>query len=81
MTSLLSKVFEQPSKLSPKEQDRLAARPVEEMADEQRGQWAFAKSRDMLARLADELLAERQAGKTEVLDPDDLFATYRQESK
>jgi hypothetical protein len=33
---------------------------------------SFARSQDFLARLADEALAERRAGRTEILDPDTL---------
>ncbi len=33
---------------------------------------SFARSQDFLARLADEALAERRDGRTELLDPDTL---------
>jgi hypothetical protein len=43
---------------------------LEDEADERRWDELFAKSPDVLARLADEARAEWQAGRTRELDPD-----------
>jgi hypothetical protein len=72
MTELLEKAFEEASKLPQPEQDALAAWLLEEIAADRRWDEAFAGSADALARLADEALAERRAGRTQALDPDVL---------
>jgi hypothetical protein len=43
-----------------------------ERADERRWSEAFARSAGALAALADEALAEHHAGRTKLLDPDQL---------
>ncbi|MBE7553746.1 MAG: hypothetical protein HS126_21985 [Anaerolineales bacterium] len=45
---------------------------LEEADAERRWDELFAKSPDMLVRLADEARAERRAGRTRDLDPDSL---------
>lgn len=45
---------------------------LEEADAERRWDELFAKSPDVLVRLADEARAERQAGRTRELDPDSL---------
>jgi hypothetical protein len=72
MTKLLEKAFAEASKLPEQEQDALAAVILEELASERRWDQAFADSADLLARLADQALAEHRAGKTHVLDPERL---------
>jgi len=72
MTKLLEKAFVEASKLSEQEQDTFAAWILEELASERRWEKAFADSTDVLARLADEALAEHHAGQTQVLNPDTL---------
>ncbi len=72
MTQLLEKAFAEAAKLSPEEQDTFARWMLEELADEERWQQSFEQSADLLARMADEALAEYRAGKTEPLDPDTL---------
>ena len=72
MTELLTKAFSEASKLSEQEQDALAQWILEELAQDQRWDQSFDRSRDQLARLADEALAEHRAGRTTVLDPDTL---------
>ncbi len=72
MTELLEKAFAEARKLTRREQDALAALILEELASEERWQKAFAASPDLLARLADEALAEHRAGQTQELDPDKL---------
>jgi hypothetical protein len=72
MTKLLEEAFAEASKLPDQEQDALAAVILEELASERRWDQAFADSADLLARLADQALAEHRAGKTHVLDPERL---------
>ena len=49
---------------------RGAAVILEELASERRWDQAFADFADLLAQLADQALAEHQAGKTQRLDPE-----------
>jgi hypothetical protein len=72
MTKLLEEAFAEAAKLSMQEQDALAAVILEELASERRWDQAFADSADLLAQLADQALAEHRAGKTHVLDPEQL---------
>jgi hypothetical protein len=72
MTKLLEEAFAEASKLPEQEQDALAAVILEELASERRWDQAFADSADLLAQLADQALAEHRAGKTQVLDPEQL---------
>jgi hypothetical protein len=52
--------------------ETLEASLAEELADDQRWDEAFAKSQDVLERLADEALADYRKGRTRILDPDQL---------
>ncbi len=72
MTKLLEKAFKEVARLPEEEQDTFASWILEEIASEQRWEKAFAKSENVLAKLADEALAEHQEGKTSALDPDSL---------
>ena len=72
MTKLLEEAFAEASKLPEQDQDALAAVILEELASERRWDQAFADSADLLAKLADQALAEHQAGKTQMLDPERL---------
>jgi hypothetical protein len=72
MTKMLQKVIDEVSQLPPDEQDTFAAWMLEELRSEQRWNELFARSQDMLAKMADEALAEHNAGKTLPLDPDTL---------
>jgi hypothetical protein len=67
MTKLLEKAIREASKLSPAEQDALAAIVLEELASEERWARSFASTQDGLATLAKEALAEYAAGKTKPL--------------
>jgi hypothetical protein len=67
MTKLLEKAFTEASKLPQQEQDMLARHVLAEIASECRWSEAFANSQDQLGRLADEALAEFEAGKTKPL--------------
>lgn len=71
MTKLLERAFVEVSKLPQQEQDTVATW-ILELASEQRWDELFAKSPQVLERLADEALAEFRAGRTQVLDPDKL---------
>jgi len=72
MTELLEQVIAEVKKLSDTGQDAIAALILEELEDEARWERSFEKSQDVLAKLAEEALAEDRAGKTQALDPDTL---------
>ncbi len=72
MTELLKKAFEKASQLPVDEQDRFGAWMLVELDSEERWNDLFARSQDMLAKMADEALAEHRAGKTAPLNPDNL---------
>jgi len=67
MTDLLEKALSQVSKLPPAEQDAVAAILLEELASEERWAALFAKSEDVLEKLAEEALVEHRAGLTKPL--------------
>ena len=67
MTQLLEKALGEVAKLPESEQDAVAAILLEELASEQRWSESFAKSQDLLAKLAEEALAEHAAGRTKPL--------------
>lgn len=72
MTKTLQKVIDEVAQLPPDEQETFAAWMLDELRSEQRWNELFARSQDMLAKMADEALAEHHAGKTLPLDPDAL---------
>ena len=72
MTKILQEAFDQASKLSEVEQDALGRILLEELASERRWENLFAGSHDLLEELADQALAEHDAGRTEKLDPEKL---------
>ena len=67
MTELLDRVVEKARRLPDPEQDAIAALILEELEDEVRWGKAFACSRDALAKLSQEAMAEVRAGKTRKL--------------
>ena len=67
MTQLLKKAFSEVEKLSESDQDAVAALVLEELESERRWTATFAKSHDLLAKLAEEALAEHAAGHTKPL--------------
>ena len=67
MTDLLAKALTEVKKLPPSEQDALAAILLQELATEQRWTESFAKSQDVLEKLAQEAQAEHRAGLTKPL--------------
>jgi hypothetical protein len=72
MTQLLEKAFAEAAKLSDEEQDAVAAFLLEELESDRRWDEAFANSHDKLAQLADRAVAEHRAGKTRLLNVDEL---------
>ncbi|MGD1102601.1 MAG: hypothetical protein ABSA59_11090 [Terriglobia bacterium] len=62
MTKLLEKAFTEASKLPQPEQDSLARQLLADLASERRWSEAFANSQDQLGKLANEALAEFDAG-------------------
>ncbi len=50
----------------------IAALILEELSDDNRWDESFARSPDLLAKLAAEAMAEHHAGKTQELDPETL---------
>ena len=67
MTKLLDKALSEVAKLPASEQDAVAALVLEELASERRWSLSFAKSQDLLAKLAEEALAEYASGQTKPL--------------
>jgi hypothetical protein len=72
MTELLKKAFEEASKLPPKEQDAFAALLLAELESDRAWDESFAKSSHELAILAREAREDLKAGRTEILNPDEL---------
>jgi hypothetical protein len=72
MTNLLKEAFDKASELPPEEQDTFARFLLAELQSEAWWSDAFARSQDVLADLADEARQEFRAGKTDILDPDNL---------
>ena len=72
MTQLLEKAFAEAAKLSDDEQNSFAALMLEELDSERRWDTAFAHSQKQLAQLAAEALSEHQAGRTTLLNADEL---------
>jgi len=72
MTKLLQEAFDQASKLPEADQDALGRILLEELASERRWEDLFAGSQDLFEELADQALAEHDAGRTEKLDPEKL---------
>lgn len=67
MTKLLDKALGEVAKLPASEQDAVAALVLEELASEKRWSLSFAKSQDLLAKLAEEAMAEYASGQTKPL--------------
>ena len=69
MTKLVKKALERASALPDDEQDAIASIILEEIEDEARWRATFAKSREALARLADQARAEIARGNVLPFDP------------
>lgn len=67
MTQLLEKALSEVAKLPASEQDAVAALVIEELASEKRWSSSFANSQDLLAKLAEEAVAEYASGQTKPL--------------
>jgi hypothetical protein len=67
MTKLLEKALQEVEKLPASEQDAVAAILLEELASEKRWADSFDKSQGQLAKLAEQALAEYNAGRTKPL--------------
>jgi len=67
MTKLLDKALSEVAKLPASEQDAVAALVLEELSSEKRWSLSFAKSQDLLAKLAEEALQEYASGQTKPL--------------
>ncbi len=72
MVTLLEKVIAEASKLPDEEQNAFAAWALAELESERRWDDLFARSQDLLSRLADEAHEDYLAGRTEPLDPETL---------
>ncbi len=72
MTQLLQRALMEITQLPEVEQDQIAQMVLDELLSERRWQKAFSKSQDQLAVLADEALAEFEAGQTEMMDVEKL---------
>jgi hypothetical protein len=72
MTTLLEQVFAEAAKLPAQEQEALAAWLIEELKSDRHWSQLLESSSDILEQLADEALAEFRAGRTQVLDPEQL---------
>ena len=68
MTKLLEKAVEEISKLPDKEQNEIAQLIFDELNDENLWDENFAKSQDVLSKLADEAANEYDGNKTKDLD-------------
>ena len=72
MGKLLEKVITETAKLPNEEQEAFAAFMLVELESERRWDALFAKSQDLLARMAQEAREEYRSGLTEPLDPEKL---------
>jgi uridine phosphorylase len=72
MTELLEKAIARLKTLPTDKQDAIASLILEELEDDQIWDESFARSPDLLAKLAAEAMAEYRAGKTHELDPETL---------
>lgn len=72
MTSLLQQVFSAAAQLTEQEQNLLAARWLAELSTEEAFDEKVASSAGKLVVLANQALAEHQAGQTEELIPERL---------
>ena len=72
MSKLLEKAIAEASKLPESEQEAFGAWMLAELESERRWDNLFARSQDLLSRMADEAHREYRGGLTEPLDPDKL---------
>lgn len=72
MTELLEQAIAKLKTLPVDRQNAIATLILEEIAEERQWDESFARSPDLLAKLAAEAMAEYRAGKTQELDPETL---------
>jgi hypothetical protein len=72
MTQLLEQALDAVRKLPPVEQDTIASLILQELADEDRWNSAFARSQPQLERLADKVRSDIAAGKVHDIGIDEL---------
>ena len=72
MGRLLEKAIAEAAKLPEPEQEAIGALILSELESERRWDDLFAKSQDLLAKLAEEARQEYRGGLTEPLDPEKL---------
>ena len=72
MTQALDTAIAKLATLPPDEQDRVARWLLDELRDEERWARQFRTSQDALSKLAAEARADRAAGRTTELDPENL---------
>lgn len=72
MTELLQQAIDKAKQLTPEQQDAVGAWLLWELESERRWDELFARSPELLEKLAAEAIAEDDAGLTEPLDPDAL---------
>lgn len=72
MTHLLQHAIAELQKLSDSEQDAMAAVILEEIADEEQWQTAFANSQDELSRIAEKVREDVRQGRVRDLGIDEL---------
>ncbi|NCR75119.1 MAG: hypothetical protein GPI92_05780 [Microcystis aeruginosa K13-06] len=72
MTERLEQAIAQLKTLSTAQQDAIATLILAELEEEQRWDDSFARSPNLLAKLAAEAMAEHRSGKTQELDPETL---------
>jgi hypothetical protein len=72
MTDLLQQAIAEIEKLPADRQNAIATIIMEELEDDRRWDESFARSPDLLAKLASEAMVEYRAGKTQELNPEAL---------
>jgi hypothetical protein len=72
MTERLEQAIAQLKTLSTAQQDAIATIILAELEEEQRWDNSFARSPNLLAKLAAEAMAEHRSDKTQELDPETL---------
>lgn len=72
ITALLEQALKEVASLPEKDQERIAALILDEISSDRRWEESFRRSEDVLGQLADEALSERRAGKTRLLDPEQV---------
>ncbi len=72
MTELLERAIAQLKIRPVDQQNAIATMILEELEEEAKWDQSFARSPDLLAKLASEAMAEYHTGKTQELDPENL---------